>query len=642
MSHMMGSKALLCLLVGTAVALVACDEETGGDPTGDAGSANRDAGDSTDDAGAPTGDAGDPLVFSSADVITGATPGVDRVRLDASHEGWGRASCPECHGTWHASNYAVGDCVTCHGVNGAPLRSAGHADRGCRDCHLDRHSDLLLGGDDPCRACHGLLPDASGCAYQESYDVVIIGGGGGGLAAAAKLVKSGLSVLLVEQHYKVGGCMVMFPRGEYRFEASLHAYDGWGVVYLMALGIEGELVRKRGDVMYRLIYPDMTFDVPADKEAYRDALKTVFPDEAAPLDELFADFGIGGLGRFDGLSLLDAVVAYGIENERLIDIFTVLSGFLAATPGELPAEEFMGMWESYHKMGYYYFEGGSQSVTDALEAAITAGGGVIKRHTRANRITTAGGRATGITTDDGGCYVANSVISNAGARTTLLEMVGREQLPEEAVAELERRRPAVSNLGIIFLGVDKDYTDLFPGGTHEMIVAGDDRVIFDGINEVACQPEGVSFIITDYSAVDPLAAPPGKNAIVITVDFMDYECGNEWNWGVSYDSYEAYKSVLADVIVARAEALLPDLAEHVEVMEVASPRTVEQFTLSEKGSWAGWDFEPGSDHVYTDTIQTPIEGLYLVGAWTGGAGQSLALSSGIQAAEAVTQELNGE
>jgi phytoene dehydrogenase-like protein len=574
------------------------------------------------------------------DVITGATVGVESALLKSSHKGWGQMDCYSCHVQDHVHNYVIGDCVSCHGKNGAPTRPEGHADSGCKDCHGSPHDPTKADYDESCRACHGLEAASNEeCAYEETYDAIVVGGGGGGLAAAAMLSKSN-RVLLVEQHYKTGGCMVAFRRGEYRFEASLHAYDGWGMSYLGALGINSSLTSKKGDIMYRLVFPDMTLDVPADKDAYRDELKVRFQDEAKHLDSLFENFGIVNPSQYEGMNLLDAVMSHGIENERLIAIVTVLSGFLASSPDLLPAVDFMGMWDSFHSMGYYYFEGGSQSITDALEKSILDNGGVIKRHTRANRIVVEENRVTGVHTDDGGCYSAKAVVSNASAKSTFFGLVGKELLPSDLVDEVNRRTPAKSSIAMVFLGVDADYTDLFPGGTHEMFISDGKIQTMDQINEVRCAPEAVSFMLTDYSVVDPTAAPEGKNAIVISADFLDYDCSDEWNWGDSYASYEQYKATLAEVLVRRAEAYLPGLSDHIEVMEVASPKTVEQFTSSDKGSWAGWAFEPNEEHLYTDTVETPIEGLYMAGSWTAGSGQSTALASGISAASAAAEVLN--
>ena len=45
---------------------------------------------------------------------------------------------------------------------------------------------------------------------QDQYDVIVIGSGLGGLTAANVLGRAGYSVLLLEQHYKLGGLATWF------------------------------------------------------------------------------------------------------------------------------------------------------------------------------------------------------------------------------------------------------------------------------------------------------------------------------------------------------------------------------------------------------------------------------------------------
>lgn len=60
----------------------------------------------------------------------------------------------------------------------------------------------------------------------EQYDAIIIEAGLGGLTAGAKLAKEGKKVLLIEQHYIVGGCATVFKRKDFTFEVGLHELDG--------------------------------------------------------------------------------------------------------------------------------------------------------------------------------------------------------------------------------------------------------------------------------------------------------------------------------------------------------------------------------------------------------------------------------
>ena len=55
---------------------------------------------------------------------------------------------------------------------------------------------------------------------ESSYDAVVVGAGVGGLVCANLLARSGARVLLVEQHYMVGGYCSTFRRAGYTFDAA--------------------------------------------------------------------------------------------------------------------------------------------------------------------------------------------------------------------------------------------------------------------------------------------------------------------------------------------------------------------------------------------------------------------------------------
>ena len=59
---------------------------------------------------------------------------------------------------------------------------------------------------------------------SDFYDVIVIGGGLGGLTSANCMAKQGHSVLLVEQHYILGGLAQYFKRRGHIFDISLHGF----------------------------------------------------------------------------------------------------------------------------------------------------------------------------------------------------------------------------------------------------------------------------------------------------------------------------------------------------------------------------------------------------------------------------------
>ena len=118
------------------------------------------------------------------------------------------------------------------------------------------------------------------------YDAVVIGAGVGGLTCAALLARAGLRVLLIEQHYMVGGYCSTFRRSGYVFDAATHFYPLLGNPdtitgrLLADLGVTTGWVKM--DPVDHFHLPDGTrFDVPADFDTYRAQLSGLFPRQAA-------------------------------------------------------------------------------------------------------------------------------------------------------------------------------------------------------------------------------------------------------------------------------------------------------------------------------------------------------------------------
>ena len=513
-----------------------------------------------------------------------------------------------------------------------------------------------------------LLAYSQGQPASPQYDVVVIGAGGGGLAAAARLARAGKKVLVLEQHSKVGGYMTSFQRGDYTFEVSLHAMDGlndpggMNRATFRALGILDKVKPVKLDPMYRSVFPDFTLDVPADPEAYRALLQKQFPAEAKGLDELFETMdsinramqaltGLAGGERGHALwvlvsepwtfwpiikywnATLSEMLADYVHDQKLIAVFTQLSGFAGAEPNHVSAMFFSVLWTSYHLGGYYYFVGGSQSVSNALADVIRGNGGEIKLNTLATKIRIEGKKAVAVQTKDGAEYRCRFVVSNANAPATFFTLIGREHLPPEYVHKIENLKIGLSAF-VVYLGVNHDYRELFHG-SHEIMV----NVSYDPAESFALsakgEPDKIPYAIVDYSAVDPTAAPAGKNVIGITA-ILPYDWQDGWHEKESYAKYTALKTEVAKTLIRRAETYLPELGAHVEVMEVGSPRTMEHFTLNPQGTIFGWDNTPEQSMLKRLPPETPIENLYLAGAWTfPGGGQSAVLSSGLMTASKI-------
>ncbi len=641
------------------VALLSCGCSSGTGGTDTAGTADAVVGEETSE---------EPVA-----AVTSATPGVPEATLDESHEGWSQANCAACHQDPHRHGQGLESCARCHGSNGAPPRPAGHASEGCATCHQAPHPDAAISTG--CTHCHVFVPVEDGCPATEEADVVVIGAGGGGLGAAATLARAGLDVILLEQHNRVGGYMTSFRRGDYNFEVSLHAMDGLddggGInrTIFEAIGIWEKIKPIRMDPMYRVIYPDFELLIPADPEEYRALLKETFPDEATGVDELWDEMYLfdeallallaaqmGDAGPYEQLieeqpdvllrvqsymemPLTDALLQW-VEDPRVHTVWTQLAGFAGTEPDRISAFMFFTLWCSYHFHGFYYFEGGSAAVAEALAEVVTENGGRIHFDTRATRIVVQEGRATEVQTEKGPCYRADYVVSNANAQATLLEMVGPDHLPEDYVAKVQGLDVGLSAFAV-YLGVDKDFTGPFEG-SHEIMITSsyDQHENFSFIP--ACDVQNAPYAIANYSAVDPTAAPPGKNVLQVISQFA-YEWNDEWKFYQDHAAYQAFREEVALELLARAEQVLPGLSEHIEYMEIATPLTLKGFTLNPRGTIFGWDNTIEQSVMNRLQQQTPIPNLFLAGAWTfPGGGQSAVILSGFTAAAAILADIEAQ
>ncbi len=512
-------------------------------------------------------------------------------------------------------------------------------------------------------------------AATETYDAIVVGSGAGGLGAAAQLTKAGKKVLLLEQHDKFGGYMTAFERGDYRFEVSLHELDGVApgnahYQLFQDAGVLDKVKLHRLDPLYRATFPGFSLDVPADVNLYRQRMIEKFPAERAGINKLFKKMlsfkkqldSTGGMFSKNPLrrawayftspllrpdlmtyldKTLDKLVYQYIEDPQARGVFCQLWGYLGLPPEQLSAMYFAGMWGSYHTVGGYYPEGGSQAISDALAQYVAAHGGTVKTDSRVAQILVADGRVSGVRLDSGEQYFAPYVVSNASLPTTVEKLVGAEHFPPEYVAKISKLEVSLS-LAQIFIGI-KDRSVLEPlGGNHSVFVNEDFSALVNAGYAVDGDLEKCPFVLVDYGIHDPTCAPKGGSVLVITVP-LQYDYLNRWRRDEGYDAYTKVKNEMAEAILTRAETILPGLRGQIAVMEIGTPLTMERYTLNPRGAVYGYAHTPKQSIIFRPKNKSPLPGLYYAGAWTFmGGGQSACLQSGMIAAEQILAEQEQE
>ena len=510
---------------------------------------------------------------------------------------------------------------------------------------------------------------------MEKFEIVIIGAGLGGLSAAAYLAKAGKKVLVLEHHAVPGGYAHEFRRGKYRFEVSLHALDGaapggWAYPVLKDLGIMDRIHFHRMDPFYTVRFPNHEITAHADMIEYEAELIRHFPAEKENIRALIAEmieiyfqvrrFGADGeIGQRPPMEQMPAVypkmlsamsqswdefISQFTQDKQLKTVLSTLWGYYGLPPAQLSAATYIFPWVSYHLYGAYYPEGGSMAMSRALEKVIKENGGEIRYHQTVNKIEIRDGRAVAVETEKGLRVEADVIISNANSPDTLLKFVGRENLPQQYADQVESAAPSISNF-VVYLGLDRNLKS--EGWKHhELFVSEGYDIDSDYQSALDGKFNATALAITNYDQVDASCAPETGSVLSI-FSLADWKTDNIWGTGGNLEKYSdnpqynELKEAAAEMILDRAEKIIPGLRASIKYKEIATPITNWRYSRNIGGAIYGT--EQTVENMYSGRLQakTPISNLFLTGAWTFGGGMSAALMSGRETSRMVIGQMDG-
>jgi phytoene dehydrogenase-like protein len=285
--------------------------------------------------------------------------------------------------------------------------------------------------------------------------------------------------------------------------------------------------------------------------------------------------------------------------------------------------------------------GGTGALTTAMAIAAQAAGVEIGTNIEVARIKVKDGAATGVVLGNGDEIDAQTVISSADPKRTLLGFVEPQHLTPSFLQRLQNYRihgtVAKVNLALSglppFEGVDGNTALL--GGCIQISPEIDylERA-FDAskYGEFSQHPYLQATIPTLH---DPSLAPAGKHVMSIYMQYAPYKLRNS-DWDFERDA-------LGDAVVNTLAKYAPKLPSMIEAREVITPKDLEQtYGLTGGHIFHG---ELALDQLFTmrpllDWAQyrTPIKGLYLCGSGTH-PGNGLTGGSGANAAREVVKEL---
>ena len=486
-------------------------------------------------------------------------------------------------------------------------------------------------------------------AIAAAYDAIVIGTGLGGLTAAAILARSGRRVLAVERHDRVGGYAHSFRRGPYLFDAAVHLVGGCDGGKLIDRLLRGLAVRERCDFAavdpcYEVSFPDFSLSAPTGLHEFTGAYQRAFPESAAGIEGFLAECSAvrgetsrlmagerlansaGAPDRFHAVqkwrrSTVSEVLDVHIADPRAQAALTTLWPYVGLPPRQVSFLYWASMLMSYVEDGAYYCRGTFQVLANTLADVVREAGGDIALRCPVRRVALDVSGVTGVELEDGRTIAARTVLSNADARQTIDDLVGRDRFPARYQRSFKRLRPSLSAL-VAYLATDLP-SEALPRAHETFYFAGWDH---EESHATSLRGRPSWFTLTVPTSIDPQLAPPGDSLMVFTT-LVPFDAVANWR---------EMKKHYRQRIVAAIEAKIPALSSHLKLIEVGTPQTMQRYTQNSAGALYGWELSPNQIGPGRPSVDPPIPGLYLAGHWTQpGGGVYGVITSGVLAARAV-------
>jgi phytoene dehydrogenase-like protein len=504
--------------------------------------------------------------------------------------------------------------------------------------------------------------------FRRSFDAIVVGGGHNGLTTAAYLAKAGLDVCVLERRPILGGACVT----EEVWPGARVSRASYVVSMLQPKVIEDLRLRDYGfravplDPAYAALTPDGPIFFFDDSKRTAQSIARQSTQDAAAyqgFEELLfraADFvrpmmlreppALGSKSPGDLASLLrEAGRIAGLsrrEVHELVRVFTLSVGDLLdeyfeldGLKGSIASTGVVGVWAGprspgtaynllHHALGelngvpgaWGHVIGGMGAISQAIARSAEAAGALIRTDAEVVSIDVTNGRATGVTLASGERLEAPIVASGAHPKTTILDLAGADQFPEEVVADMRRYRTRGGSVKInMVLSEPPRYEGVSEDEAKMLLTTGVNLCPSVDYLERAWQdatlgrPAANPYVECELpSAID--ASLTDDDRWVMTM-FTQYGPPGEDAW--EGDARERYADACAEHLARYA----PNVPDAILEREVLAPPDIERiFGLVDGSIFQGEQDLAQMAFMRPSPLlanySTPVHGLYLCGAGT--------------------------
>ncbi len=281
---------------------------------------------------------------------------------------------------------------------------------------------------------------------------------------------------------------------------------------------------------------------------------------------------------------------------------------------------------NYYIGGGHYIKGGSQKLSNYLSQVIQDNDGEVLLGHIVEKIIVEDNKAIGVefrkTRDEKTetkKIFAEKIIANASIPSVVNSLLSSD---EATVLKSKTRNFKQScSLISIYIGFKKPLKNIGIKNYSTFILDSDVKNLEDLTSHYKGDLSSKGFVFVDYSQIDSQLCSEGKGVgSICTIDYTTY-----WE-NLTNEEYNKKKEEVAQIFFDKLEREFPGIRQEIDYYEVATPKTIERYTLNPQGSVYG--YAQTSEQAIPNRIKqkSPIENLFFASAWTfpgGGFGGSI-------------------
>jgi len=414
---------------------------------------------------------------------------------------------------------------------------------------------------------------------KDEYDVVVIGSGLAGLTSANMLARNGYSVLLLEQHYKLGGMATWFKRpGGHIFDISLHGFP-YGMVKSCRRYWTSEIADSIVQLEHiRFDNPMFSLTTTFNRQDFTKLLIEQFQLEPAAVD-----------GFFDAARKMDFQDDQHTTTRELFDRFfpgredvirLLMEPITYANGSTLedPAISYGIVFSNFMSKGVFTFQGGTDRLIGLMQDEMVKNGVDIRIRSDVQKIHCDGGQVRSV--EVGGRTIkTKAVVSNANLKQTIFRLAGEEYFDRQFIEDARAVRLNNSSTQV-YMALKPD--DEIEESTGDLLFSSTAPLFR---TEMLLSREITSRTFSFYY---PRTRPQGRpRCLIVSSTNARYE-----DWAeLPREEYEASKLDLVETTLDALDKYVPNIRERIDHAEASTPLTFKHYTQHVAGASFGTKFE---------------------------------------------------